>query len=169
MEKIIKIGKQDVRFSNNLSWAMIYRDQFGHDIIPTLTPMLAAFLDVVSGIASEVGLNGKADLEELLKIMDGDKLLDAVIHLSGLEFVELLNIAWAMAKAADDDIPEPKTWIRGFDTFPVDKVAPELFSMAFKGMVSSKNLKRLNELTKQIKVLQPLNSIQSSSLDSSEG
>jgi len=170
MEKTIKIGKQDVRLTNNVSWAMTYRDQFGHDIIPTLMPMLAAALDITGGLIEEVGVGGKIELANIIRVLDGNRLLDAVIHLSGLEFVELINITWAMAKACDDDIPDPKTWVRGFDEFPVDRIAPEVFSLAFKGLVSSKNSKRLKDLKNAIKVVQPEStSTPSSSQDSNEG
>ncbi len=169
MEKTIKIGKQDVRLSNNFSWAMIYRDQFGHDIVSTLTPMMAAALDVASGLLGEMGADGKVDMTELLKALDGDKFLDAVIHLSGFEAVDIAYITWAMAKAADDDIPDPRTWVRGFDSFPLDIVVPAVFSLALKGLASSKNLKRLKDLAKQIRVVQPEStSTQSSSPDSNE-
>ena len=40
MEKTINIGNKSVRLSNNVSWTMEYRDQFGQDIIPTLMPAL---------------------------------------------------------------------------------------------------------------------------------
>ena len=169
MEKTIRIGKQDVRLTNNVSWAIVYRDQFGHDIIPTLMPMLAASLDIIGGLVDEVGEGGKVSASEVFKALDGDRLLDAMVHLSGLEFVELINITWAMAKACDDDIPDPKAWARGFEEFPVDKIAPEVFKLAFKGLISSKNLKRLKDLRSQIKVVQPEStSTQSSSPDSNE-
>ena len=169
MEKTIKIGKQEVRLTNNVSWAITYRDQFGHDIIPTMMPMLAAALDIAGGFIEEVGTGGKVEVTDIIKALDGDRLLDAVIHLSGLEFVELINITWAMAKACDDDIPDPKTWVRGFDDFPVDTIAPEVFKLAFKGLVSSKNLKRLKDLRNGIKVVQPESTLTQSSLpDSSE-
>lgn len=169
MEKTIKIGKQEVRLSNNFSWAMIYRDQFGHDILVTLTPMMAAALDVTSGLLSEVSADGKIERDALFRALDGDKFLDAVIHLGGFESVDIVNITWAMAKAADDDIPDPRTWIKGFEVFPLDTIVPELFSMVLKGLVSSKNLKRLKDLVKQIEVIQPEStSIQSSSPDSNE-
>ena len=169
MEKTIKIGKQEVRLSNNFSWAMIYRDQFGHDIVSTLTPMIAAALDVASGLLAEIGADGKVDMTDVVKALDGDKFLDAVIHMSGFESVDIIYITWAMAKAADDDIPDPITWIRGFDSFPMDVVVPEVFSLAIKGLTSSKNLKRLKDLAKQIKVVQPSStSTQSSSPDLNE-
>lgn len=170
MEKTIKIGKKEVRLSNNFSWAMIYRDQFGHDILVTLTPMMAAALDVTSGLLSEVSVDGKVERAALFRALDGDKFLDAIIHLGGFESVDIINIAWAMAKAADDDIPDPRTWIREFETFPLDTIVPELFSMALKGLVSSKNLKRLKDLAKQIEVIQPEStSTPLSSLDLNEG
>lgn len=169
MEKTIKIGKQEVRLSNNFSWAMIYRDQFGHDILSTLTPMMAAALDVASGIISEASNNGKIEFTDFISVLDGDKFIDAVIHMSGFESVEIAYITWAMAKACDDDIPDPKTWIRSFDVFPLDVIVPEVFSLALKGLATSKNLKRLKDLKKQIKVVQPTStSTQSSSPDSNE-
>lgn len=169
MEKTIKIGKKEVRLSNNFSWAMIYRDQFGHDILSTLTPMMAAALDVASGILSEASVNGKVEMADLISALDGDKFIDAVVHMSGFESVEVAYITWAMAKACDDDIPDPKTWIKGFDVFPFDTIVPEVFSLALKGLATSKNLKRLKDLAKQIKVVQPTStSTQSSSLESNE-
>lgn len=169
MESTIKIGEKDVRLSNNFSWAIIYRDQFGHDIISTLMPMMAAAIDVASGILSEASTDGKIDVADILRTLDGDKFLDAVIHLSGFEAVEFLYITWAMAKAADEDLPDPMTWVKGFDDFPLDIIVPEVFTMALKGVASSKNLTRLKNLAGQIKVIQPgSTSIQSYSPDSSE-
>lgn len=167
MEKTIKIGKKEVRLSNNFSWAMIYRDQFGHDILSTLTPMMAAALDVASGIISEASTDGKIEFTDLISVLDGDKFIDAVIHMSGFESVEIAYITWAMAKACDDDIPDPKTWIRGFEVFPLDVIVPEVFSLALKGLATSKNLKRLKDLKKQIKVVQPTSTSTQSSLPES--
>lgn len=162
MEKTIKIGKQEVRISNNISWAMIYRDQFGRDIIPALTPMIAAVFDVASGLIDDKGVINTADI---LRRLDGDKFLDAVIHLSGLEFVDFINIFWSMAKVLDDDIPEPKKWVREFSVFPLDEIMPAVALLIGKGMVSSKNWKRLANL---LKTSQPLTLIQSSSQESKE-
>lgn len=169
MEKTIKIGKQDVRLTNNISWAMVYRDQFGHDIIPTLTPMMAAVMDIISGIFSASDDPNNITLKDAVQVMDGDAFINAIAHLSGLEFVELINITWAMAKAADDNLPDPMTWARSLDEFPVDKIAPEVVKLAFKGMVSTKNLKRLNDLLGRVRAIQPLTLTPSSSLESSEG
>ena len=166
MEKTIKIGKKSVKLNNNVSWAMVYRDQFGRDIIPTIMPLFASALDIISGIINETGKTDDIELTDLAKLADGDSLLNAAIHLGGFEFTDLICITWALAKCADEDIPAPREWIEQFETFPVDVVAPEVFSLIFKGVVSSKNLKRLEDLKKRI---QPTSiSTQSSSPDSKE-
>ena len=166
MEKTIKIGKKSVRLNNNISWAIVYRDQFGRDIIPALMPLLASALDIISGLINETGKTEDIELEDLAKLADGDALLNAVIHLGGFEFTDLICITWALAKCADEDIPAPREWIAQFDSFPIDVIAPEVFTLIFKGVVSSKNLKRLEDLKKRI---QPSSiSTQSSSPDSKE-
>lgn len=167
MEKTIKIGDKEVRLNNNVGWAMTYRDQFGHDILQTLTPMFASALDVVGGIISQTGKTKDFGIEDLLAVMDGDTFLDALAHIGTFEFVEVVNLTWAMAKTADEDLPDPKTWAREFDTFPVDVIVPELLGLIVGGLTSSKNLRRLEELKKK---LRPESiSIQSSSQDSNEG
>lgn len=166
MEKTIKIGKKSVKLNNNVSWAIVYRDQFGRDIIPTIMPLFASALDIISGIINETGKTDDIELTDLAKLADGDSLINAAIHLGGFEFTDLICITWALAKCADEDIPDPREWLTQFDTFPVDVVAPEVFSLIFKGVVSSKNLKRLEDLKKRI---QPTSiSTQSSSPDSNE-
>ena len=151
METTIKIGDQDVRLNNRAGWTITYRDQFGRDIVPTLMPLLAGGLDLISGLIRETGKTDDIRVGDILAITDGDTLMNAFIHLSGFEFVEILNRTWAMAKEADDSIPDPKTWIRQFETFPVDVIVPEVVSLVFKGMMSSKNLERLREITTRLK------------------
>lgn len=153
MEKTVKIGSQDVKLNNNIGWALAYRDQFGRDIIPALMPLLAGVLDVFSGIITETGKTKDITVEDLIGVVDGDTLLDALIHLGSLELTDFINITWALAKCADESIPEPKEWVKRFEIFPVDVVAPAVIGLVTKGLVSSKNLKRLEELRKS---LQPM-------------
>lgn len=154
MEKTIRIGDKDVKLSNNVSWAMAYRDQFGHDIISTLTPLLASFLDVVTGIFGS-GESVEISAETLLTRLNGDTLLEAMAHFAGFEFVDVINITWAMAKAADPDLPEPRMWVREFEEFPVDVIVPEVAKLVFAGLVSRKNLIRLRTLIAEMKTNQP--------------
>lgn len=153
MEKTVQIGNKEVRLSNNIGWAIDYRDQFGQDIIPTLLPMVAAALDLIKGLLEEVEDTNNLEWRDILRLIDGDTLFDALIHLGGLEFKDFINITWAMAKCADDSIPEPRTWVKEFEVFPIDELAPTVFDLIFKGVVSSKNLTRLKDVKKS---LQPM-------------
>lgn len=152
MIKNVKIGSKEVILDNNVGWTLIYRDQFGQDIIPSIMPLLAGAMDVISGLFQEVGDVSEISIDDIAKLTDGDALINAMVHIGGFEFVDFLNITWAMAKNADDSIPEPKQWIKGFDEFPIDVIGVEVVKLIFKGMISSKNLKRLNA---KIKSVQP--------------
>lgn len=150
MIKTITIDDKDIVLDNNVGWTLIYRDQFGRDIIPAIMPLLAGALDVVSGIFQEAGDKKEITIESLAKLADGDTLINAMIHIGGFEFVDFINITWALAKNADDSIPEPNIWLKQFDEFPIDVIGPEVVKLIFKGMVSSKNLERLNGLMKNV-------------------
>lgn len=167
MEKTIKIGDKEVRLNNNVGWAMTYRDQFGHDILQTLTPMFASALDVVGGIISQTGKTKDFGIEDLLAVVDGDTFLDALAHIGTFEFVDVINLTWALAKTADEDLPDPKVWVREFDTFPIDVIATEVFGLLISGLVSSKNLRRLEEIKTELRP--ESTSTPSSSQDSNEG
>lgn len=167
MIKTITIGEKKVELDNNVGWAMIYKDQFGSDIIQSLVPLMAGALDIISGLVNETGKKENISISDILSLTDGDTFINAVAHLGALEFVDFLNITWALAKNADDTTPDPKTWIRQFDVFPVDEIAPEVARLIFTGMVSSKNLKRLNDLKKTVQ-LKESTSTPSSSQESNE-
>lgn len=169
MIKTIKIGKQDVVLDNNIGWTIVYRDQFGQDIIPSIMPMFASAMDIISGIAKETDGDGdEIALKDILKLTDGESLINALIHLGSFEFVDFINITWALAKNADDSIPEPKIWVKQFDEFPVDVIGPEVVKLIFKGMVSSKNLKRLDRVAKAVRSKKKSTSTPSSSQESNE-
>ena len=168
MEKIIKIGKQEVRLNNNVAWTMEYRDQFGKDILPAIMPLLASMIEGVSTVVAEAGGNGELTTSSMAEALEG-RAMEVLLPMFQAEFVDLaINVTWSMAKAADENIEPPKRWVRQFDEFPLDVVGPAVFDMAMKGFISSKNLKRLKKISASIKTLQPLNSTTSSSQDSSE-
>lgn len=159
MEKTIKIGDVDVKLSNNIGWALAYRDQFDHDIIPVLMPLLAAGVDVVRALLDEVGNKKEVGIDDLLNVMESEEFMNALIHASGFESVELINITWALAKCADETIEEPSRWVRQFDVFPLDEILPEVIRLVTRGVVSSKNLERLKgirgSITVKVPTLQP--------------
>lgn len=140
MIKTIKISKdKELTLSNSLAWAMIYKDQFGHDIVPDIMPIVSA----VTKLFGELQKNSGQDMTALLKNLDGDVLQSAMIELCTVQFTDFINLVWAMAKANDDDIETPEKWARQFDTFPLDIIAPAVFELMTKGLISSKNLKSL--------------------------
>ena len=167
MEKIIKIGKQEVRLNNNVAWTMEYRDQFGKDIVPALMPVLASLMEGVSTIISESGSNEVA-MADIADAIQG-RAMEVLLPMFQVEFVDIvINVTWAMAKAADENIAPPKQWVKQFETFPLDVVAPAVYDLVLKGFVSSKNLKRLKGIGASLKNLQPSHSTTSSSPDSNE-
>lgn len=174
MEKIIKVGKQEVKLSNNVAWLMEYKDQFGKDATQELIPLVATLVETIgSGLASYK--DGAINLESLSESIEG-RAFELMLPLYQSELsTTLINITWAMAKAADETIDPPKKWVRQFDSFPLDVVGPEVWELAVKGFVSSKNLKRLRTLlgnaksvVRNLKENQPSLSTQSSSLEQNE-
>ena len=167
MEKIIKRGKQEVRLSNNVAWTMEYRDQFGKDIVPALMPVLASLMEGVAAIVSETG-KSEISVADIAAALEG-RTMDVLLPLYQVEFVDaVVNVTWAMAKAANESIDPPKKWVRQFEEFPLDVVGPAVYDLVLKGFISSKNLKRLKKLGESLKNLQPSHSMTSSSQDSSE-
>ena len=167
MEKIINIGEHEVRLNNNVAWTMEYRDQFGKDIVPALMPVLATMIEGVSSVVAEAGAD-KIELESLANALEG-RSMEILMPLFQVEFVDIIiNVTWAMAKAADETIAPPKRWVRQFETFPLDIVAPAVYELVFTGFVSSKNLTRLKSIGKSLRNLQPSLSTTSSSQDSNE-
>lgn len=148
MVKTIEVGNKKVTLSNNVTWLIKYRNQYGKDILPTIMPVLATVLDLFETIASN--LNGKKEigLEDFVKGTNGDAITDAMVHLSGLEFVDFMNIFWSMAKTADDSIPDEEEYFAGFDSFPMDEIGPAVFDLITKGLMSAKNLERLQKTLK---------------------
>ena len=167
MEKVIKIGKTEVKLNNNVAWTMEYRDQFGKDIVPALMPLLASFIEGVSAVVSETGKN-ELNITDVASALEG-RSMEILLPLFQVEFVDtIINVTWAMAKAADESIDTPKRWVRQFDEFPLDVVVPAVYELVLKGFVSSKNLKRLKTVGASLKTLQPSRSMTSSSQDLNE-
>lgn len=149
MIKDIKIdSKNKITVNSGAGWYLIYRSQFGHDILPDLMPMIEA---LITGAAAIVGKDENLSLQSVVQAINDGDMSDAMITLSGLEMVTVLDITWAMAKNADRDIPEPETWINQFETFPLDVIVPQVMEMAIKGSISTKNFKRLQDLKKSLK------------------
>lgn len=155
MEKIIKIGDKEVRLNNNVAWTMEYRDQFGKDILPAIIPMIASISEGVASVMADANDDGMVNVKSIASALEG-RSMDILLPMFQAEFVDLvINITWAMAKAADESIEPPKRWVRQFDSFPLDVIVPEVGELVISGFSSSKNLKRLKDAIKIKKALQP--------------
>lgn len=144
MLKTIKLNSNtSMKLDNNVGWSLKYRNQFGHDIVPDILPIISAMLDMLGGVFKKT--DELETVGDILKTIDQDEITDAIITLSGLEFTTFINLTWSLAKQADETIEEPEEWVKQFNVFPMDIIAPEVVKLIVKGLVSSKNLKRLTE------------------------
>lgn len=166
MEKIIKIDEtHEMKLDNNIGWLLVYKSQFGHDIVPDIMPLISSVVDVLVTLAGV--MESGESVQDTLKKIDSADITSALIELASLQMTDFINIIWAMAKTADDGIPEPSRWVRQFDCFPLDVLVPEAGSMIAQGMVSEKNLQSLRSLAKSLQAKSA--SIQSSLQGQSEG
>lgn len=163
MIKTIDLGSgREITLTNDISWLMEYRDQFGQDILPTLMPMLLGITQGISAVVEEAGGLDKIKEESFFKMLGSESFIDVALKISAFEIVDILYITWAMAKAYDPAIKEPKTWIRSLggenhEEIPlVDVLIPAVADLIIRGVASSKNLDRLTEgLDKLKNSLQP--------------
>lgn len=128
MRSTIKIGdKKEIKINTSWNWAYIYQDYFGHDIIPDLVPLIDTFIETLTGL-----LNGAETDED-----------DLSGKLYGMEITTVTNVIWALAKNADDSIPEVREWLDGFDRFPLDIILPEVLDKLAGSMMSTKKAELL--------------------------
>lgn len=170
MEKIITIGSKDVRLSNNVGWTLEYRDQFGKDVLEAVMPIMTTLIETATTIINESGSASSLSVSKISEALEG-RAMDLTLPLMQLGLVDsVINITWAMAKCANEDIEPPKRWLKQFDEFPLDVIVPEVGQMALSGFVSSKNLQRLTEILQSMRESQPeeSTSTQFSSQESSE-
>lgn len=99
MEFQITIDKKDITFSNNFRWMLNYKNQFREDPADFL-------MECLSDI-DEMDPEDKKYSAKLMKMT------------SKIGFIRLSNMAWAMAKAADKNVPPPPAWVDQFDDYPV--------------------------------------------------
>lgn len=144
MIKTINIDdSHSIELNCSMGWLLVYRNQFGKDILPELLPAVEAITELMVGMFQEN--NGMLELNprKLLKNIENDSISDAFITLSGMEFTTLIQMVWAMAKNNNKDIKPVMEWINEFENFPLDVIVPEVIKAICESSVSTKNLKRL--------------------------
>lgn len=119
MEKTLIIDGKSVRFKSAGGTPMRYKAQFGKDFLKEIMKMLPA-LEALEGAT----FDGVDDLD--------DNALDA------LNSEVLYNVAWVLAKTADNTIPGPIEWLDTFSRFPVVEMGPELLELIMSSMDTKK-------------------------------
>lgn len=116
MEKVLTIDGQQVKFKSTAAFAKRYKAQFQRNIF-------ADFYKIGNAISKGDDGQEKVDLEKL-------------------DFDIFYDIAWVLAKTADDKIPPVEEWLDGFDEFPIEEIMPKLMDMLTKSIASSKVSKK---------------------------
>ena len=137
MKKVLDFDGIPVELNSSMGWLLLYREQFGHDILPDLMPAIDAAL----GLA--IDLIGDFDTDEvslgiLLGKLDKDILSEALATVSGMGSVTLAQILWALAKNADSSIPGPFEWLNSFDTIPLDEIFLPVIQLIIGSCASKK-------------------------------
>lgn len=112
MEKTIIIDGKSVSFKSTAATPLRYKAQFRKDF----------FSDILK-LSGLEGLDlGKIDTEKIDK----------------LDFEVFYNIIWVLAKTADKSIPDPMSWLDGFDEFPLLEIIPELQDLILSSIQTKK-------------------------------
>lgn len=112
MEKTIMIDGKNISFKSTAATPLRYKAQFRKDF----------FSDILK-LSRLEGLNfEKIDTEKIEK----------------LDFEVFYNIIWVLAKTADKSIPDPMSWLDGFDEFPLLEIIPELQDLILSSIQTKK-------------------------------
>lgn len=140
-----------INMDSSIGWLLIYRENFGRDILPDILPMISAAVDLIAGGIDE---KGEVTIASFIENMDSDTVANAMIQLSGLEITTAINIVWALAKnyaKKNGETLEPvEIWVDQFDEFPLDVIVPAAVKLIVTSSVSSKNLRSLQMKTKTL-------------------
>lgn len=151
----VKISKDcTLKLDASIGWLIKYREQFGHDILPDLLPLISAGIELVTSIVSSIG-SKTVDVKKVLEAIDKEAIQDLMMNIAMLESTTVLNIIWALnanyLKKNGKEVKPLDEWAEQFDNFPLDVILPKALKLIVESTVSSKNLKRLQSLTTTMK------------------
>lgn len=152
MIKTVQIDDQPVEINTSAGWFYKYRENFGHDILPDIMPIIESILNAAAGVMRGIHeRGGKVDAKVILDSMDNDDLVDAFIKMAGMEIITIYNIFWAMAKNANGKIPQPEEYFNSFEAVYMDEIIPVMFEGIVQSSISSKNARSLLEMIRKMK------------------
>lgn len=112
MEKTIIIDNKEVNFKSTAATPLRFKAQFGKDY----------FAEIIK-------LNKLNEFKQ-------DQLNYEVLE--NADFEIFYNIIWVLAKTANKNIPDPLTWLDGFDEFPLFEIIPEVQDLIAASIKSKK-------------------------------
>lgn len=149
-KKIYLTDDQSIELDGSVGWLLVYRSQFGNDILPELLPAVEALMNAATAVISASADSGEINLKKAAEELDADRISDIFTSLIGLQVSTILRAAWAMAKNADRSIPLVEEWLNSFDVFPLDIILPEVVNLILESSVSTKNRQSLMSLKETI-------------------
>ncbi|AVK48934.1 hypothetical protein AXY43_13370 [Clostridium sp. MF28] len=112
METTITIDNKEVKFKSTAATPLRFKAQFHKDYFA-----------------------------EIIKLNRLNKFKDAADNFEMLEnadFEIFYNIIWVLAKTANNSIPDPITWLDGFDEFPLFQIIPQIQDLIASSIQSKK-------------------------------
>lgn len=137
MKRTFDFAGTPVELNSSMGWLLLYKEQFGHDILPDLMPAVDSVFGLGVDLIKEVDMD-EITVWELLQKLDKDMVSEALATASGLGATTMVQILWALAKNADPRIPGPIEWINSFDTVPLDKVFMPVLYLIVDSCLSKK-------------------------------
>lgn len=115
MERTIRVGGVEVKMRASALIPRLYRFRFGRDLIKDMSQLEKAYKKAVS-------------------VKDEEEKEEA--QLTALDLTIFENVAWAMAKNADPDVPnDPDEWLDNIEgVFSVYEILPQILELWAAGL-----------------------------------
>lgn len=115
MERTIRVGGAEVKMRASALIPRLYRFRFGRDLIKDMSQLEKAYKKAVS-------------------VKDEEEKEEA--QLTAIDLTIFENVAWAMAKNADPDVPnDPDEWLDSIEgVFSVYEILPQILELWAAGL-----------------------------------
>lgn len=120
MDKTIQIDGKDVHLKSTGATPLIYRNQFNRDYFADLMGLAKTFPVDKNGEMIDSDSWTKEDIEQL-------------------DFQPFYNFLWAVAKNADNKIPEPIKWYSKFEDFSIIEIVGEIQDLLLNSVQGKKH------------------------------
>ena len=160
--------ERSLELDNTFTWAVYYKERFGRDIVSDIVPILNTIIKGFFALFSSVDIEkinkavtskqkNKSDtdraaavFEEIMQNVDPDDITGVIIEASMMESVTLLQIMWALAKCADDNVDDFIEWTKTTSGMTPDVLIWSVYELVIKGWMTENPLvKRLLKMMKE--------------------